>query len=651
MMSAPFSSRPLNTRRGTSLVEVLVVIVVFLVGILAIVQIFPGGFRILNRTRDMSIATNLGRDEIERIKARSNQMPDMILPVDYTWTGSDFLISANANRAPGDLGPVSNSLDEDGNLRDASNNVIGKWGELTGANVVRRVVGESTRVPAPRLLDAADPTSYGGLLVLQFAPVLFNPNYQSLLSVFGNDMYQREGVPERPLRSYEYYLDNDDDPAATISVPADRNLAGITWNYRLTLTAYVGAGVGTEAKTYLDIPVAAAPTANGFQAFSIASFIPDFKGCDPGSVRVSRQFDRVASFTDGNPYEYRVLNGSLGSLLFNPAGYDTTVPQPSGRRTPLLARVSYDVLDWRILREDFRLEDAQPAQKKLALQGLMIVGDAGTDSKPWTGLPFDVPAASGTQRVDLVVMDLDTGGVYLYDRTHPADPNPNGTILNTTPPDPTKSSYTVDQSGGRILFNDFDRDPSNGVQLRLILPGSGNIITVDAGGRSVRALYMARNEWAVQAMKAPSVYARGDTSPGIGQYYVGGSSAFGGIGTRLYFPRADLGSSITVDEVYGVRNGNPVGPLSFSGTLRAISGDPLGLPALDLSTIVDSLDSARFGYAVRGVKGASLSVRVLHNPNKLNLTADSAKNLRALEAWMQGWRRSTTTTYLQRGEN
>ena len=36
-----------RTTRGTSLIEVLVVIVVFLIGILAVAQIFPTGFKLL----------------------------------------------------------------------------------------------------------------------------------------------------------------------------------------------------------------------------------------------------------------------------------------------------------------------------------------------------------------------------------------------------------------------------------------------------------------------------------------------------------------------------------------------------------------------------------------------------------------------------
>ena len=51
-MSSPVRHNPGRRRAGTSLIEVLVVIVVFMVGILAIAQIFPGGFKILAKTRD-----------------------------------------------------------------------------------------------------------------------------------------------------------------------------------------------------------------------------------------------------------------------------------------------------------------------------------------------------------------------------------------------------------------------------------------------------------------------------------------------------------------------------------------------------------------------------------------------------------------------
>ena len=48
-----------NRRAGTSLVELLVVIVVFLIGILAILQIFPGGLRVLATSRSNAVARQL----------------------------------------------------------------------------------------------------------------------------------------------------------------------------------------------------------------------------------------------------------------------------------------------------------------------------------------------------------------------------------------------------------------------------------------------------------------------------------------------------------------------------------------------------------------------------------------------------------------
>ena len=52
-------------RLGTTLVEVLVVIVVFLVGILAVIQIFPKGYQILLLTRGKSVSQALARDTME----------------------------------------------------------------------------------------------------------------------------------------------------------------------------------------------------------------------------------------------------------------------------------------------------------------------------------------------------------------------------------------------------------------------------------------------------------------------------------------------------------------------------------------------------------------------------------------------------------
>src|SRR4051794_36600123 len=90
-----------SRRSGTSLIEILVVIVVFLVGILAIVQIFPGGFRVLSESQKGTIATWLARARIETLKNYADQMPEGIVPVQYTWNGSQIVIDAQPDRFPG----------------------------------------------------------------------------------------------------------------------------------------------------------------------------------------------------------------------------------------------------------------------------------------------------------------------------------------------------------------------------------------------------------------------------------------------------------------------------------------------------------------------------------------------------------------------
>ncbi|HTQ09351.1 MAG TPA: prepilin-type N-terminal cleavage/methylation domain-containing protein, partial [Fimbriimonadaceae bacterium] len=72
-----------SRRSGTTLVEILVVIVVFMIGILAIAQIFPGGLRILEYSQFDTMATSLGRSEMEMLKNHADQLPEDIVPVQF----------------------------------------------------------------------------------------------------------------------------------------------------------------------------------------------------------------------------------------------------------------------------------------------------------------------------------------------------------------------------------------------------------------------------------------------------------------------------------------------------------------------------------------------------------------------------------------
>lgn len=673
---------------GTSLVEILVVIVVFLIGILAIVQIFPGGFRLLGLTKSQSQATGLARTTIDRLKNRAEQLPDRIVPVRYVRAGGELVAIVDSTRRTNDLGPTADGLDQNGNLFLLGDN-LGPWRRASGGNMVSRIVGEGTIIPAPRPVDSTISGNlyYGGLMTLQFGPTLFNPEVAGnspdndvIFNVYANDLSLALGAPladAGPFRPYQFFCDQPETAAATLHIP---RLPGDV-RYRLAAMVYVRDGFGaTRTIELLDyiVPVNAGP-ANTFAQVPLAVIVnalptpplapgESFAGVEFDSIQLAPVYDRVPkanAFDLGNPYQYKLIddlnpgvtNANMGVLLFNPSGYEYYIPTADGRRTPLTARVNYNVYDWGILRDEFRIPDGLNASVKLTLNGLKVKGNADTDGRTYQGLGFVVPnGTGGTQELDFVVQDTETGGIYAY----------NPAALG----DPVQTAYRVDRSSGSIIF--LDRNTATAeLEVTLYNPVTWTPIEIsDARGRSVRVMYQSAQEFQVQVMKAASRYFGVAGIPGSGQ------CALGAIGdpaqeTKLYFSNSDLGRSVSINEAF-VRwdvNGDgawdEVRKVSVSGTIKAPTAlDPIQLPSLDLTDVYGTTPGGTPwavswsptdetgkspGYIVRGVRGASVAVRVLWNPQKFNLGSDSAANMTAFDRWGSNWRKSTTETYLQKG--
>jgi type II secretory pathway pseudopilin PulG len=621
-----------SRRSGTSLVEVLVVIVVFLVGILAIVQIFPGGFKALSYTQKSATANTLARAEIEMVKNHADQMPDAIAPVSYLWNGSQIVISLQPDRFPGDLGPAYSNLGPDGTMYDGGGNAIGNWQFLTGANIGRRVLGEGKVIPTPRLVGS----QYGSLLSLDFAPVIYNPIYRSLFVVYGNDLTRRQGDPTvngNRIRPTEYYVDNEDTSSATLFLPHD---AVKTLSYRIDFTAYDNTGKRVDVVDFVH-PVAPADSPN----YDFNNMLGGVQSVDYDSIRVSRAFDQVpnsGSFTS-DPYEYVLLSQQLGQVLFNPVGYNYFIRRPGGRRDPLVGRVSYDVYDWRVIHDEFRAPDMYPASYRLALGGLKVAGETGADGRANAGIGVQSPDSTGAMlNADFVLEDADTGGLYCF-----AEGTQN----------PHLTSYTINKSIGLVNFLDYDSDPTNGIQMMLLAPGAATPTVVTVTGRALRGLYMGKNDWAVQVLKPSARYTETWGRPGIGQYYIGASDgAYGQDPHRVYFAPADAGRQVSLGEIYYDNSaGITVGPIQLTAKLQTNNMDSENLPYIDMRDYFP--DFANFNYtygtAIKSVKGASVAARVLWNPDAFRLDTDPAVNIDRLTLWMQSWRRSTVETYLQRG--
>lgn len=651
-------------QRGTSLIELLVVMVILLIGILGVVQVFPGGFGILRDRARASEATQLARAQIDLLKSRSEQLPEMIIPVTYLWNGTNVTIVADPNRNNNDFSVPGVGVRQNGQVIDGANNDLGEWGYLSGANVMRRIIGEGGRVPAPRQVG---PATFGGLMVLQFAPIVFNAQYSNLFIVYGNNMVRGYGDPTgRPARSWQYFLEDADTPAGRMYLPrpAQNNVNG-RWVYRVQMSCWINDGSNTFRRDVVgqtaNVPYVVGGGWEPFDLMNLAGLGPGetFVGADYDTIRVQHVFDQVGGFTGGSEvYEYQLLDQNLGVLLFPPGAYNYQERRPGNRRIPLIARVDYDVYDWRIIRDEFRIPDDDPYQSKLILRNLKVINSFEADNRKYAGMPIPIPdGVGGTRLSDVILLDVETGGVVLHDPLNPPDPSPPvGTTSDFLAVDPARSSFAVDKSLGMVRFVDADRTTA-GLQIRLIYPGDTTPTVVNASGRLMRALYRGNTEWSVQVLKAPAVFSRAFGNPSIAQYYIGQSPLpGGGVGpgatTRVYFPGMDVGKKVVIGDITYISGGNQQVMHDQEFTVRPAAGDPVGA-FIDITEVDPSATGFDWsvGTPVKRVKGASVSVRVLWNPGTFSLGANAAANIQAIEKWGRNWRRYNVETYLQRGED
>ncbi len=658
--------RGMSTKqRGSSLIEILVVIVIFTVGILAAVQVFPGGLAILRQNRSNTVANALARAEMERLKEDAAQMPDAILSVTYPMaTPTVREVEFDLQRTPNDLNPPPQvtALDQTGQLSDVDGG-LGSWWLFSGANTMRQIVGEGRRIPAPRFVDGPTGARYGGVLAVQFGPLFLNflnaspadPTQFVPFVVYGNDLVRRitdaDLSSDFPLREdYVCFVEDDGEYMTVPQGPYRPDLAAgaLTRSYRVSARVQFSDGSRQDLVRVIRLPAALqnAPRFNLNQDLRVifAGAGPAVTRVEPDTVQVARLFEEVTTFLteaqigtnagvlDDAVYQYQRLNDQLGVFLFHPQGAQYTERRTRGR-LPLRARVDYNVLDWRNIRDDFRVPRTAPYQQKLLLESLKVAGNRGPDNRVYTGLGFQVSTGPGLPiERDFVVMDRETGATLM----------PN--------------SYRVDMSTGVLTFIDVDNNIANGLSSNLVYAGSAVISTVDdVRNRAFRAFYQANGEYAIQPVKAFSRYrATFSSSLGAGQCYIGGTdiAAPTSLPTRVYFPLSDLGKKVVVSEIWytdggGVRKKlteqefiiNAPGPTDWNryGYLDIREKDPTAVQF-----------DYNFGYAVRNVRGASVGVRVLWNPASFSLTADPNENLTRMNNWLGQMRRITTETFLMK---
>lgn len=674
--------------RATTLIEVLVVIVVFLVGILAIAQIFPGGIKILNRTRNSTMALGLANAQLESLRARPDLVPDAILPISYQNVLGVYLPFDDPNKAPTEYAPPVTGITNTGIAIEAGR----AWQLVSGPNAIRRVVGETHALQAPRLLspDPAQVTApFGTLVQVEFgpmdhfggAPVVVNGGATSRLQVYTRDLAVRDVLNDSDLvglRNHEFGLRNPSTSVPQLIFPSV--FAG---TFRVSCVFTVNNGGVFSRRSIQNVPVAIAATVQGYNVLNFAA-IPGV--VNPGeslgsiqvsSLRIQRLFTPIL-VTDpfdvspaGDPYTYKVLNARLGTLLFNPTLFRQTEDRVGSRRLPPVAKIDYDVRDWRILHEDFRVSDSSPSDLpkviKLAIPSLRTNTVGPIDGVP---VPTHAQVLAGQDAPNAGMED-----VFVVSNNQVPDANSNladnflvvdsasgGQLIETVAGRP---AFTINKNTGNLTL--LDTNPAvPGLQQRIGLV-DGTVSEVVITGRTLRVYYMGKDEWAVQVARNPSRYALTYNRPQSGQFYLGATSgAIGGIPTRVYFPPSDANRRVSFGSIRYIYNG-PAGQTEgvlqgVSAQVRYNNGDAaLGMPSVDLLEFAPNAIGFSLGSgggpqstagSVNDVRGVSVLARVFFNSDSLAFGPTPTVNLQtAFNNWARQWNITARETYLINGES
>ncbi len=550
----------LRARKGTTLVEILVVMAVLLIGIMTIVMMFPAGFGVVKAAESQTIATKLAQAEVERWKNMPGNLPDGILPLafDETWDGSSDTILNDQDPGPAFEGMLETS-------------VPGRYYPGNAGNF-RKVINEVTSIPIASYFQTGGGAIYGSRYNLAFSPIEVmadpDPSRTGLflgISAKSGDLQRRRGDHDDRiyLRAGQYGVDytlgkdQNGDDCFYVCFSYDRDPSHvylITYSY--TVIRSSGASTGPDTKYLTRVDEEVHPSATG-DWVPVKITVPagyEIEEVDEGTDSCARGFVQVASGWSADPYEFTVADPILGVIAFNPRARNALERTARGVRA-VTARISYRIYDTRIIREervvgllnedlDPNIEGNDHTAIKLALKFVldvgdpMVIGDGDATDNPgeptFEGLVYQRLGMQVTSPADVVVpqsllvIDLATGlRVEL----------PGG-----MPPGFDVRHYPIDYQAGIVHLPERAN----------LIDWNSEVIEADVPlrGRHLRFFYRADGDWSMQCQKAYTYFIR-EYDDDIDISYQRFKLIQAADGTyRLLFAMCMAGQSVAVDYTY-----------------------------------------------------------------------------------------------------
>ena len=571
-----------RTRRGVSLIEVLVVLVLLVLGILVIVRLYPSGFFSITSVGNAALADGLGQAAVQSQAQNTAGLPESILPVNSATKDLTLASAADSNYDPDDPTLLDNA---------------------------RVINNETITIPAATgaTRQSIYTVSYGPLVMPVTVTAVQFPNYLSINSPYwqvlpGNfndvsrsDLPQDTLFPKQQRLLVDYtngrvavpYAQQYDQPFVLMVIATDpmtKTDKSYTLTFKVPHSGSDGPPVTTDARDnaygatstfftdsqkyynggWFD-PVIAANNKDALGA--TYTYNTDASPVTPPlpwkAVTLYRAFKGVvgtASF-DADPYEFTLTspnimdasNNSLanvGAISFNPLGAG------GAGSSALKAKISYLTYSWKVLHEDRdipALTGSDTTATRLTLKNLKRAGDNNPDNSIYSGL---IPNSF----LSMIALDLDTG-LMAGNATPVADPTAAEGNIWDEDVNGTKAGndvINVSFSTGRVTLgsNAFGDNPT------------GNT----PRPHRVRIFYVGDQDWTVAVQKAPSYYTRslnvvtGGNDPLLlpGQYAA--DQTAGGM-QNLYFPRSDAEKSVEIDGTYLSTSGSVSQLRTFAGTI------------------------------------------------------------------------------------
>jgi len=621
-------------RRGFTLVELLVAIIILLVGVVAALRIFPPGFAAFNDAKKETISGALLDNSFNFLADNADSLPDAILPVDSSAS------TAIASRLDfGDLRAVSYIPGLTDSWAYAHRYTFGEdpwplWQPLS-ARIPRLVIGEKVTIPSDinAFRDPNDtgdpPTPYNLARFPSYVPHFAPIEADSLYSLLVYDLrYVSGGTPADLV----YVRGADSFTFADIGEPRF---------IRMTYSCTDGSSVVQVPPAVWRIDGDGAVIHQGRQDIDGQNISATVSGADPYTITLhlpggwtvvpgSEQLNRAYEYVDmDNPADMQNLISRQFCLYTLP----DPLPRYVGMTKTLLSmlifstadsgktvKIDYVVADWGILHDDVMV-DNDGYVTLTTLPRFSSRPQFPRETQPWGLLE---PMTGGDLNVVMTLLHLYSNNVFSVE-FDPAAKNQNlgvlekgyqvNTLLTTGP---ANYKLLIDMSNvqqKRIRLGVLSSSVDDGGVTRPIADWNA------LAGQSFRFYYRAQDDWAVQFFRAPAEFGY---ISGIDIYnnsdYLGWTNYTRDNGNSIFVPGIYAGQSIAVDYQYRdlcriINSETDSDTVQVDATRRLAEGasvriiEPDGAVNSAGTLIIEDIDSrlktVRFNTAVNSVPRGS----------------------------------------------